>query len=125
MNTFDMMKEEIVISDIPIQKWFNVIIRCDQHKLDIFINGMLTRRHILKGVPKQNYENVYVALNGGFSGNLSLLQYFAYDIGTTKIQEIVNAGPDLTELDKDITDVKPYYLSFRWFFPEQTSEVNF
>jgi hypothetical protein len=125
MNTFDNPKEEIVIGDLPIEKWVNVIIRCDQHKLDVFINGMLTRRHIMKGVPKQNYDNVYVALNGGFSGRISLLQYFAYDIGTTEIQTIVDNGPDLTEIDPDLTKTKPYYLSFRWFFPEQSSEVNF
>ena len=125
MNTFDNPKEEIVIGDLPIEKWVNVIIRCDQHQLDVFINGMLTRRHILTGVPKQNYDNVYVALNGGFSGRISLLQYFAYDIGTTKIQSIVDAGPDLTEIDPDLTKTKPYYLSFRWFFPEQSSEINF
>jgi hypothetical protein len=126
MNTYgNEMQEEIVIGDIPIEKWINVIIRCDQHKLDVFINGMLTRRKILKGVPMQNYDNVYTGLNGGFGGKISLLQYFAYDIGTTKIQDIVNAGPDLTELDKTLTDTKPYYLSFRWFFPQNINEVNF
>ena len=125
MNTFDNPKEEIVIGDLPIEKWVNVIIRCDQHKLDVFINGMLTRRHVMKGVPKQNYDNVYVALNGGFSGRISSLQYFAYDIGTTEIKSIVDNGPDLTEIDPDLTKTMPYYLSFRWFFPEQSSEVNF
>ena len=125
MSTFDNPKEEVIIGDIPIRKWVNVIIRCEQHKLDIFINGMMTRSHILKGVPKQNYDNVYVGLNGGFSGQVSSLQYFAYALGTNKIQSIVDAGPNLTILDSDLTKTKPYYLSFRWFFPEQTSEVQF
>lgn len=125
MSTFDNPNEEIIIGDIPIRKWVNVIIRCNQHKLDVFINGMLTRSHILKGVPKQNYDNVYVGLNGGFAGEVSTLQYFATALGTNKIQSIVDAGPDLTILDKDLTDTKPYYLSFRWFFPQQSSEVQF
>tara|TARA_Y100000389_G_scaffold191713_1_gene218341 strand:- start:10861 stop:11745 length:885 start_codon:yes stop_codon:yes gene_type:complete len=125
MSTFENPKEEIIIGDIPIRKWINVIIRCDQHKLDIFINGMMTRSHILKGVPKQNYDNVYIGLNGGFAGDISTLQYFAYALGTNKIQTIVDAGPNLTMLDKDLRETKPYYLSFRWFFPEQNREVQF
>lgn len=125
MNTFEKVNEEIIITDIPIEKWVNVIIRCDQHQLDIFINGTLTKSHILKGVPKQNYNNVYIGLNGGFPGRVSLLQYFATAIGTTKIHEIVQSGPNLSSLDKKLTDNIPNYLSFRWFFPEQSSEINF
>ena len=123
MSTFDNPMEEVVIGDIPIDKWFNVIIRVDQHQLDVFINGTLTRRHILKGIPQQNYDNVYVGLHGGFAGQISLLQYFAEAIGTNKIQNIVNAGPNLSILDTDITNTDANYLSFRWFFPQQSAEI--
>jgi len=54
MNTFEQMNEDVLVEDIPINKWVNVIVRCDQHQLDIYINGVLTKRHILQGVPKQN-----------------------------------------------------------------------
>ena len=124
MNTFDDIKEEIVIDDIPIEKWINVIIRCDQHKLDVYINGTLTKSHILDGVPKQNYGDVYVALNGGFAGRISSLRYFASAIGINKIQSIVENGPNMKTKDSNITTTKPYYLSFRWFFPEQIDSVN-
>ena len=124
MNTFDNIKEEIVIPDIPIEKWINVIVRCKQHTVDVFINGMLTKSQILKGIPKQNYDNVYVGLNGGFSGKVSQLQYFAYNLGTNKIQNIVENGPNLKVIGQGITNSKPYYLSFKWFFPERPNEVN-
>ena len=124
MNTFDTIREEIVIGDIPIEKWINVIIRCNQHTVDVFINGMLTQSHTLKGVPKQNYDNVYVGLNGGFNGNISQLQYFSHAIGTNKIQSIVENGPNLKVIIKQMTDTKPYYLSFRWFFPERPNQIN-
>ncbi len=118
MSTFDNPREEIIIGDIPLKKWVNVIIRGEQQTLDIFINGTLTRSHNLKSVPRQNYDNVYVSLNGGFSGEVSTLQYFAYALGTNKIQSIVDNGPNLKMLNKDsLSDSKPYYLSFRWFFP--------
>ena len=54
-----------------LHKWVNVIVRVIQHQVDVYINGNLAKRHILKGVPKQNYGDVYVSLNGGFSGKTS------------------------------------------------------
>ena len=125
MNTFENIKEEIIIGDIPIEKWINVIIRCNQHKLDVYINGTLTRSKTLKSVPKQNYDNVYVGLNGGFPGNISSLRYFAKAINTNKILSLVESGPNLTQIGSTLTQTLPYYLSFRWFFPRQASNVDF
>lgn len=125
MNTFDKINEEIVIPDIPINKWINVIIRVDaQHKLDVYINGRLTRRHILTSVPKQNYGDVYVSMNGGFSGYTSSLRYFNEAIGTNKIQSIVDAGPNMNMIGSDMTNSKPRYLSLRWFFAGANDMYN-
>lgn len=129
MDTIDDKKEDIIIGgdmtgvEIPIEKWINVIIRCNQHNFDIYINGTLTKSLILDNIPKQNYDNVNVALNGGFSGYISLLHYYAYAIGSTEIENIVDAGPNLKitgkSADKNMEIAKPHYLSYRWFFPEQ------
>ena len=124
MNTFKNIKEEVTIGDIPIEKWINVIIRCDQHKLDLYINGTLARSRILKGVPKQNYDNVYVGLNGGFAGYTSSLKYFAKALTINNIKSIVDAGPNLKMIGKSLRDAVPYYLSFRWFFPQQSKNIS-
>lgn len=121
MNTFDNMREKLIIGNIPIQKWVNVIIRANQRQLDVFINGTMTRSKRLTSIPKQNYDNVYVGLNGGFSGNLSSLRYFSRAIGTLEIQELINKGPNLTPISDSYIKSVPYYLSFRWFFPQQIS----
>jgi len=121
MNTFEVINEEIIIKDIPLNKWLNVIIRVDaQHILDVYINGRLTKRHILKGVPKQNYGDVYVSMNGGFSGYTSSLRYFDSAIGTNQIQSIVDKGPSLNMLgssssisEKNKTND---FLSLKWYF---------
>jgi hypothetical protein len=114
------VQEKIVIQDLPIRKWINVILRCDQHKFDIFINGMLTRSRVFDGVPQQNYGDVYIGAQTGFSGEVSKLQYFARALGTTKINSIVNTGPDLNVIEEEVDHGKesiPHYLSLRWFFP--------
>lgn len=125
MNTFDTINETVLIKDIPLNKWINVIIRLNnQHQLDIYINGTLTKRHMLKGVAKQNYGNVYVSMNGGFSGYTSELRYFGSAIGTNKIQDIVNKGPNMNMNSADLTKTKPHYLSTRWYFAGSNDEYN-
>ena len=56
MNTFNVINEEITITDIPLNKWVNVIIRCQETVLDVYINGTITRSLQLQGVPKQNLQ---------------------------------------------------------------------
>ena len=125
MNTFDEINDNIVIKDIPIHKWINVIIRLNhQQQLDVYINGVLTKRHKLKGVARQNYGNVYSSMNGGFSGYTSDLRYFDNAIGLGKINEIVRMGPNLkiysSGTGNDITTSKPQYLATKWYFTEDT-----
>lgn len=117
MNTFNVINEEITIPDIPINKWFNVIIRCENTTLDVYINGTIARSVNLIGVPKQNYGDVYVAMNGGFDGYISNLWYYNYALGTAAIQKIINGGPDTTMISENGMSDKIYnYLSLRWFF---------
>jgi hypothetical protein len=128
MNTFNKINEEILIPDIPINKWINVIIRVDeQHKLDAYINGRLVKRHVLGGIPKQNYGDVYLSMNGGYSGYTSCLRYFDNAIGTNQIQSIVNAGPCTNLLGSNNMDSKstfPPYLSLRWYFAGNNDMYN-
>ena len=116
MNTFNNIEEKLVIDNIPINKWICVQIRVENHQLDVFITGKLAKRLIMKGVPKQNYGDVYTSMNGGFSGYMSNLRYFNNALGTAQIQRIVDSGPNLEMTGSAITDSKPRYLSLRWFF---------
>ena len=124
MNTFNNITEKLVIDDIPINKWLCVQIRVENHQLDVYINGKLSKRLIMRGVPKQNFGDVYVAMNGGFSGYLSDLRYFNYGIGTAEIQRIVDAGPNMQMTGSSMTDSKPRYLSLRWFFAGNRDSYN-
>jgi hypothetical protein len=117
MNTFNVINEEIVITDIPLNKWLNVIIRCQNNTLDVYINGTITKSHSLHGVPKQNYGDVYVAPNGGFSGYISNLWYYNYALGTSDISRLVANGPNTNMKGANSFKLKnPNYLSLRWFF---------
>jgi hypothetical protein len=117
MNTFNVINEEITINDIPINKWVNVIIRCQNNTLDVYINGTIVKSHHLHGVPKQNYGDVYIAPNGGFSGYISNLWYYNYGLGSTEITNLANKGPNTYMKGQNGIKIKdPNYLSLRWFF---------
>ena len=117
MNTFNVINEEITIDNIPINKWVNVIIRCQNNTLDIYINGTIIKSHYLHGVPKQNYGDVYIAPNGGFSGYISNLWYYNYALGTAEISKLTSKGPNTYMKGSNGLNIKkPDYLSLRWFF---------
>lgn len=113
-------KQKITIENIPIRKWVSVIIRCStQNIVDVFINGSLQKRVKLYNIIRQNYSDVYVNPEGGFSGFLSNLKYYNYSIGTFEINQIVSAGPNLNmEDNSNIKSSNPYYLSTKWLFGE-------
>lgn len=125
MNTFDVINEEVVISDIPLNKWLNVIIRCENTNLDIYINGLITKSHLLHGVPKQNYGDVYVGMNGGFSGFISNLWYYNYALGVSSIQRLIQKGPNTTMVGSSGKMIKnSNFLSLRWYFYGEGDQYN-
>jgi hypothetical protein len=120
MNTFNEIQETIVIEDIPLNKWINVIIRCEGRNLDVYINGTIVKRHVLSGVPKQNYDDVYLSMNGGFSGFTSNLWYYDYSLGLREINRIVRNGPSTTLKDTQMSasTSQSKYLSERWYLDQ-------
>jgi hypothetical protein len=112
--------DDIYVDGIPIKKWVGVIIRVtSQNVVDVYINGSLAKRHKLSNIVKQNYDNLYVNKNGGFSGFFSNLKYYNYAIGTFEIDNITSSGPNLKmEKESNIEKSKPYYLSNKWYFNE-------
>jgi hypothetical protein len=125
MNSFDQINEDIKITDIPLHKWVNIIIRVTkQGQLDVYINGTLVKRHMMAGVPKQNYGDVYASLNGGFSGNTSDLRYFEKALSTSQIQSILNKGPNtnlITGSSMGTNSKTSKYISTRWYL--QTAQT--
>lgn len=114
MNTFDKVLEEVEIPNIPLNKWLHVVIRVKHRFMDVYINGTIAVRHKFASVPKQNYGDVYVSKNGGFSGNISSLRYFNYALTGVEILDLNSAGPNL-KADKSM-NVFPPYFSLRWYF---------
>jgi len=114
MSTYTKYDNHIEVDNIPIKKWFNVIIRVTNTVVDVFINGVLTKRFD-GGIPFQNYGNINVLQNNGFNGMMSSLRYYNRSLGTREILDIVNDGPNLKMVGKDVNFGVIDYLSQRWF----------
>ena len=116
MTRTDHILEKVEIDNIPMNNWVNVIITCKNHHIDVYVNGTISKRHILTGVPKQNYGNVEVANNGGFKGKISDLWYWNRTLGTQEINDVVKNGPDKRMIgNSNLTSQNHNYLSMRWF----------
>jgi hypothetical protein len=107
------------IAGVPVNKWFNTVIRVENRVMDVYLNGVLTKRLDLETIPRQNFYSVFVCQNGGFSGNLSDLRYFNKSLNVFEINSIVNAGPNLTPVTGDNPYEKKidnyHYLSSNWY----------
>lgn len=113
MDTYADNSSEIEIDNVPIKKWVNVIIRAQNTVIDVYINGSIAQRVILDEVPKQNYYNMHVGQNGGFSGQISNLRYYQKALNIFEIKQILDEGPNL---NSDVSTTGYYnYLSNLWY----------
>lgn len=109
--------DDITITDIPLKKWFNVMIRCEGNMVDVFINGMVVKRHKLSGIPRQNYNKVFLTPNNPFKGFVSDLRYWNYSMGTNEIYNLISRGPNTKNLkaEQSLDGTLPRYFSTSWF----------
>lgn len=108
----------ITVPGIPLnRKWMNVTIRLENTLLDVYVNGTISGRYSIPAVPKQNYGDINICQNGGFSGFLSNLQYFSTALSAFEINKIVTTGPNTTQSSlANSNKGAPYYLSNNWYF---------
>lgn len=114
MNTLQDIDEKLVIPSIPINKWICLTITVHNHNLDVYINGYLKDRKVLKSLPRQNNDNFWCNMNGGYDGYISNIIYYPYTLGLDEIIDIVESGPAKSKCL--VEDDKPPYLNKSWFF---------
>lgn len=113
--------QTVDINNIPLKKWFHVILRMQNNLLDVYVNGVVTQRVTFPFVPKQNYQDVYICQDNkiatGFSGNLSDLRYYDRALNIFEITNIVSNGPNLStsSLSSATANYGSTYLSSLWY----------
>lgn len=113
---------KVVIPNIPMGKWFHVAIRLQNKALDCYINGVITTRASFGDkVPKQNYDPIVYAGNGGFGGAISNLRYYSYAVSVFELNSIVYYGPNLKAASDSGDNLSFFdYLGKSWYAQGQS-----
>lgn len=108
--------ETVMIQDIPLNKWVHLAIRVQSKSVDIYINGVLTQRHNLQTLPKQNYYDTYVGDPQGFNGFISSLNYYNHALNYDEIQADYVKGPNMTMKGTNTKINYKDYLAMNWYY---------
>ena len=121
----------IDIENIPLNKWFHVVLNFQKTALEIHINGkMINKLPFENSLPYSNYGNInlfnnvtktvnipnnrVIAYQGSFNGKISNLVYTRYAISYNEIQELYSKGPSTVVKTTSSTETPPY-LSSEWY----------
>ena len=81
------------LSNVPIQRWCNLLISVYGRTLDLYLDGKLVRTCVLPGVAKiDSSAPVYVTPMGGFSGWTARFQYWSDSSDPQKAWNIYKNG---------------------------------
>jgi hypothetical protein len=108
--------KDAIIPNLPIGKWFHVTIRMQNKSLDCYVNGIIVNRISFGNqIPKQNYDPIIYAGNGGFAGSTSNLRYYDYALSVFEINSIVYYGPNTTSANGSSSTYFDY-LGQSWYY---------
>jgi hypothetical protein len=135
MNTYKNPYTYVDITNIPVQKWFHVVLNCNKSGLDVYINGKLaTRLSFHDTIPYQNFQDIHMfstmkynfntqipalegatnfKLDGAFKGQMSRFVYTRYALSTSEIARMMAQGPS-SEIKEKKMDHPPYFSDDWW-----------
>ena len=114
MNTLDNIMEYVDVENLPNRKWIYMNIVLNNKNLDLYVNGYLKIRKELSSLPKQNNDDFWVNMFGGFEGYVSNIRYYSYAIDFNEMNKNIKSGPSIDNCI-DTGEVPPY-LDDNWWF---------
>jgi hypothetical protein len=125
VNTIDDMFVDI--PNIPVGKWFHMVITQKGLFMDIYINGNIVKRHEFTSVPRINFGNVNIfsktsydetsnpfKVDGAMTGMLSRFKYYAYALNYAQIDDLYREGPS-SKIETPTMDQTPPYFHDSWW----------
>lgn len=83
----------VVVENIPLQRWFHVVIVFNETTVEVYIDGKLYKTVILHSYVKTNSLPLYVNLDGGYDGLINELRYYPYPLKYIDIYNMYARGP--------------------------------
>ncbi len=137
MNTSTNPYTYVDVQNIPVQKWFHVVLNCFKGGLDVYVNGTLATRIPFKDtIPYQNFQDLIffsqanytfraanvavlsdigedIEVRGKFNGFISNVKYARYALSMSEIQTQVSEGPSSKRKSSEMAI--PPYLADSWW----------
>jgi hypothetical protein len=124
MNTINAWDNYVTVNNIPVGKWFHLVILLKGVNLDVYVNGNIAVRMKLPTVPKLNAGGLYVMKNmyfpdqkgydpvifsdytviGPMKGMVSRLKYFAYALNYSHIDSLYRERANVATVVAASTD---------------------
>jgi hypothetical protein len=114
MNTQHNILEHVDVEGLPLKKWIHFAVVLRNKELDIYVNGYLKVKKQLESLPRQNDEDLWINMFGGFEGYLSRLRYYPYAISFEEIDSAIRDGP--SEDACVGSNEKPPYFADKWWY---------
>jgi len=134
MNTTIDWNNFVEVPNVPIGKWFHLVITMKGKFMDVFINGNIAVRKEFEAVPKLNFGNVYVLtpitfparpnaaqlgdfkVDGAAVGMVSRIKYFSFASNYSQIDSLYREGPSKTiTAPKNVFAQKTPYMHDDWW----------
>ena len=114
VNSYDSIAGNYIdVRNIPLNKWFHVVLSVNQITMDVYLNGNLSKSHKFTSLPKQNYGDLFIMSFRGFDGYLSRCVYYNYTIPYSEIEKLIEMGP--APIDCIGKGEMPPYLTPTWW----------
>jgi hypothetical protein len=123
----------VEVPNIPVGKWFHLVITLKGKFMDVYVNGNISVREEFNSVPKLNFGNVYILnpitfppnpntplqigdykVDGAAVGMVSRVKYFAFAATYAQIDTLYREGPSKTVVSKSYTQQPPYFWDNWW-----------
>lgn len=132
MNSATKWDNYVEIPNVPVGKWFHLVISLKGKYLDVYVNGNVTVRHQFDTIPRLNYGNVYIMypakfpatptdkidakfrVEGPMKGMVSRLRYYAFALNYSQIDSLYREGPSKKIVSQSYSEVPPYFHDDWW-----------
>ena len=134
MNTTTAWDNYVEVPNVPIGKWFHLVITMKGKFMDVYVNGNIAVRNEFETVPKLNFGNVYILtpitfpvrsnaaqlgdfkVDGAAVGMVSRIKYFSFASNYSQIDSLYREGPSKTiTASKNVFAQKTPYMQDDWW----------
>jgi len=133
MNSSTAWNNFVEVPNIPVGKWFHLVITMKGKFMDVYINGNIAVREEFNSVPKLNIGNIYILtpitfppnpntplqvgdykVDGAAVGMVSRIKYFSFAATYAQIDTLYREGPSKKIVSKSYAQTPPYFFDNWW-----------